>query len=97
MMKLKVRVKGIMIDLIENTNASKMPLPLIVFLESLMRPKAYVPDNFLTEFELNRIHTDSYGAIVRLEPDQIKMISCMYLLGKVLIAKILLNPNKAGF
>jgi hypothetical protein len=44
-----------------------MPIPLLVFLSSLTKPKSYVPDHFLTQFELNRITTDEYGAVVSMD------------------------------
>ena len=79
------------------TDVKHMPLPLIIFLNSLIKPGNFVPDGFLTEYELNRLSTDSYGAILKtLKEDQVKMIGGMYLIGKVLVGKILFNPVKAG-
>ncbi|CDW85260.1 UNKNOWN [Stylonychia lemnae] len=97
LMKLKVRAKGIIQSIAENTDIKNMPLPLIIFINSLTKAKNFVPQDFLTEYELNRLNTDSYGAITQqLSEDQIKMVGGIYLLGKILIVKILFNPNKSG-
>jgi hypothetical protein len=92
MMKLKVRTKGIIQSVVDNTNVKDMPIPLVIFLSNLVKPKAYVPQNFLTEFELNRLETDQYGAVGKLNEAQIKMIASLYIFGKVLVAKVLFNP-----
>ena len=68
-MKLKVRAKGIVESVVDCTDTRNMPLPLVNFIASLVKPKAYVPHNMLSEFELNRINTDAYGAIVKLNED----------------------------
>ena len=48
------------------TDLKTIPLPLIIFLSSLLKPKAFMPDDFLTPFELNRVSLDDYGAITKL-------------------------------
>ncbi len=47
------------------TDVKNMPLPLIIFISNLTKPKNFCPDNFLTEFEMNRLELDSYGAILK--------------------------------
>ena len=95
-MRLKVRVKRILQDVIANTDASRMPIPLLTFLGGLVKPQSTIPDGFLTEFELNRIPIDTYGRMGFLNQDQVKMIASMFLLGKVLVVKILMSPAKLG-
>ncbi len=65
-MKVKVRVKGIILNLVDLTDLEHLPIPLIIFMASLLKPKAFIPDNFLTPFELNRMAIDHYGAILYL-------------------------------
>ncbi len=67
-----------------------------MFLKNLCTPKAIIPDNFLTEFEMLRIPSDSYGNMGDLNQTHIKMISSMFVIGKVLLVKILMNPTKMG-
>jgi len=95
-MKVKVRVKGVFQAILDATDPKIMPVPLIVFLASLLKPKCFVPDHFLTEFELNRVKTDSYGALLPLKTEQVQMITSFFVVGKVLLGKILLNPVAAG-
>jgi hypothetical protein len=59
----RVRIKGILSDLMEATNLERMPVPLIVFVAFICKPGNHMPDNFLTQFDLNRIRLDNYGAI----------------------------------
>ena len=63
MMRLKVRVKGIISELAATAYSNKVPQPLLLFLKTLCKPKAIIPDNFLTEFEMNRIPADDYGTM----------------------------------
>lgn len=95
-MRLKVRVKGILQDVIANTDATRMPVPLLTFLGGLVKAQSTIPDGFLTEFELSRIQTDTYGRMGYLNQDQVKMLASMFLLGKVLAVKILMSPAKLG-
>ena len=68
-----------------------MPIPLIIFINNLCQTKSYVPNNFLTPYQLNRIDTDNYGAIIDLDPVQLKMVSSIYIFAKVLLTNILLK------
>lgn len=67
LMKAKVRVKGIVESLREHLRPPEFPSPLILFLASLFKDKAYPPDNFLNDFELNRVRLDNYMAFVDLK------------------------------
>jgi hypothetical protein len=49
-MLLRVRVKGLLVDLTEQTNVDVMPVPLIVFLHNITQDGNYVPDSFLTPY-----------------------------------------------
>jgi hypothetical protein len=62
-----VRVKGVFLSFIEYTSDALMPHPLIIFMASLCQPKAYIKDDFMTIFETNRIESDEYGAIVKID------------------------------
>ena len=45
---------------------------------------------------MNRIPADNYGSMGNIEQVHIKLISSMFVIGKVLIVKILMNPSKMG-
>jgi hypothetical protein len=95
-MRLKVRIKGILQDLAAACDIQRVPQPLLMFFNNLCKPKAIIPDNFLTEFEMIRIPSDSYGNMGNIDQTHIKLISSMFVIGKVLLVKILMNPTKMG-
>jgi hypothetical protein len=68
-----------------------MPVPLVVFIHNLIQRGSYVPNNFLSRFQLNRIDTDNYGAIIHLDKNQIKMISGIYIFCRILVMNVLMN------
>ena len=61
-----------------------------------MKPKAIVPDNFLTEFELIRVPIDAFGSMGNLGQLHVKLLAGFFILGKVLVVKILMSPQKMG-
>jgi hypothetical protein len=63
LMLLQVRVKGVILALAAHSGTDHLPVPLLVFMQNLIKPGAYVPDQFLTRYQLNRIDTDNYGAL----------------------------------
>jgi len=68
------------------------------FLAGLLRPGSHVPDGFFLSYELERVQLSTYGAIsANLSPVQKRMVLGMYLIIKVIVARILLNPGKSGF
>jgi hypothetical protein len=72
-------------------------MPLVSFLGSIARPQQYIPDGFLTHFEMERLNLDKYGALVRINDKQMQMMIGNYILIKVLVIKILSNPGGLGF
>lgn len=90
-MLLRVRVKGIIEGLIENTAIGKIPSPLISFLQNMTRDGQFVANNWLTPWELNRIDTDNYGTMLELDENQRKMISSIYLYAKIMVIRVLLD------
>ena len=63
----QVRIKGIILDLIDQTKALVIPTPLLLFLNGICQPGTFVPDEWLTPYQLNRIDIDNYGAIIELD------------------------------
>ena len=85
MMYIKVRVKGVLKGLTQNTNRIDFPVPLLMFLNNICTAGSYVPDGMMTEYQLNRVDTDNYGAFISLDPPQIRMITSIYLYCKIMI------------
>ena len=48
LMKAKVRLKGVFRGLLDNTSSKIMPVPLISFLASILKPGQYIPNNLLS-------------------------------------------------
>ena len=73
-----------------NTNIDVMPIPLVIFIADICQPKKFVPDNFLSNYQMNRIDTDNYGAFITLDQNQIKMVAGTFLYCRIMIIDILL-------
>ena len=84
LLHLRVRIKGFITNLIENTTADDIPVPLLIFIKNLTSPGQFVPDGFLTRYQINRIDSDNYGAIIVLDELQIKMISGIYIYARIM-------------
>ena len=63
-MFLKIRIKGILESLIEFTNIYNFPKPLLLFFANVLKEGQYIPDGFLTPYELNRLDYDNYGRMI---------------------------------
>ena len=50
-----------------------------------------MPDQFLSRYQLNRIDTDNYGAIIDLDHNQLKMVSGIYIYARIMIMNILMT------
>ena len=56
--KVQVRISAILNTLIKSTNKVEMPGPLIKFLSMFVSEGSFVPKDFLTMFEKNRLELD---------------------------------------
>jgi hypothetical protein len=76
--------------LLNNAHIDSIPIPLISFLTKFLKKGSFIPNKFLTNYEINRIDYDNYGAFLELDLAQISMISSMYIFQKIFIGKIML-------
>jgi hypothetical protein len=53
-----------------------------------------VPNSFLTPYQLNRVDTDNYGALIEVDELQTKMITGIYLFARILIYNILMKASQ---
>lgn len=53
----------------------------------------FIPNNSLTQFEMSRLEFDNYGALKEMNLDRQNMMIAFFLFTKVLIAKIMLQPE----
>ena len=73
-----------------------MPGPFLIFLDGFCQKGSFVPDKFLTRFELERVKTDRYGAFETMTESQRLMIIAFLVISKVLCQQILLKPQQHG-
>lgn len=85
-----------MIAFTNKTNEKDVPYPLLMFLNSMTENNAFIANNFLTPFELDRITLNKYGAIQNPTMEVKQMIIGFFLLGKILCGMILLKPSGKG-
>jgi hypothetical protein len=65
-MKAKVRLKGILRGVLDQSSDDNIPMPLISFLSTLVKKGQYMPDGFLFPFELDRVNLDDYAALMSI-------------------------------
>ena len=91
LMFTQVRIKGIIQDLFTDTTAEKLPEPLLLFLNGVTTPGTFVPDNWLTPFQLNRLDVDNYGAIIAIDENQTRMIAANFMFVRITLFEVLLQ------
>jgi len=70
-----------------------MPYALSVFLGSLVKVGQYIPNNFLSQFEMKKLNLDELGGIVSSSYPQKMMMIGGFILIKVLVCRILATQN----
>lgn len=73
-----------------------MPVPLIIFIQNLTMKGTYVPNQFLTRYQLNRIDTDNYGAFIDLDDNQLKMVAGIFIFVRIMLMSILIAVANAS-
>lgn len=88
--KLETRLKGIIDNLIENTDESHLDLKAISFLKLITTSNSVIPFKFFTFFEIARLNL-SKETVIDLNNNQMALILCIYLICKILIKVILVD------
>ena len=91
--RLSIRVESILNTMIKMCNQDDLPYPLLLFIKTLTGSESYVPDDFLTKFEIHRVNLTNYGALKNATKEQKQMIIGFFLIGKALVINVLLNPQ----
>lgn len=94
--KLQVRINGILEGLENFTNDKEMPGPFRSFIYKLVTDKNYIPTTFLTQFEKTRLDFNEFGGLINMNDDRKKMIICFFFITKILVKNICLRPSDAG-
>ena len=69
---------------------------LLLFLNELTTENTYIPNNFLTLFELHRLNLNKYGSLQKPTYEVKQMLIGFFLIGKILCGSILMNPKQIG-
>jgi hypothetical protein len=94
--RAKVRTEAVIDNLIKSANSTNLPYSLLLFLKELTTEKTYIPNNFLTLFEIHRVVLNKYGAL-QVPTYQVKqLLIAFFLLGKILCGAILMKPKDIG-
>jgi len=76
-----------------NEGISSLPYSLTVFLGSLTRPGQYIPNNFLSQFEMSKLNLDELGALRTCTYQQRILMLGGFILIKTLVCRILATQN----
>ncbi|OMJ81701.1 hypothetical protein SteCoe_17751 [Stentor coeruleus] len=95
-MKLQVRVTGIIEGLEKITNEANMQPPFRSFFERYTSNKTFIPRNFLSPFEISRLEFNEFGGLVNQTDDKKRMMLCFFVISKIIIGEICLKPIEAG-
>jgi len=93
-MKFQVRVRGILQGILDQLNPKNFPPPLTKFLASFTEEGSFMPNDFLTDYEISRLELDSYGSLTHMNLQREQMLLGFFLLSKVLVGRVLLQPEK---
>lgn len=94
--RAKVRAEAVVDSLLKSSNEKDFPFSLLLFLNELTSDGTFIPNNFLTLFELHRAVLNKYGALKTPTVEVKQMIIAFFLLGKILCGMILLKPETVG-
>ena len=95
-LRMQVRATALMKAIRDSVAKNEMPKPLLSFLKQCSTPKGYLPPSFLTKFEKQRIDIDERGSISSTTEKSRCMMYGFFIIGKVLIERILLKPDEVA-
>lgn len=78
----------------DEENKKGMPKPLKFFLKSITTPLGYLPPDFLSKFEKQRVKVDERGSLTEANDYAKQMMYGFFIIGKILISKILMKPEE---
>ena len=84
--------RKILVGMIESCSEEILGKNLIDFLKNICFDGGYLPQNFLTQFELDRLEFDSNGKIIKMNPEKRKMIIGFFLVYYIMLSKVLTKP-----
>lgn len=94
--KLQVRINGILEGLETYTNEKDVPDPFKGFVNKITQNKSYIPDAYLTSFEESRLEFNEFGGLMNMNEDRKKMLICFFFITRIMVKTICLKPGEAG-
>lgn len=85
-------MKSIMNILFEKTNTFNLSRPILLFLSQLIAEGAYIPHDFLNEYEKSKLDFDNLGALRYSTQAHGEMMLGMLFITKTLVKHLMLNP-----
>lgn len=96
LVKIQVRIRGIIEGFIDNTTEAEMPGPLRLFIDKLTSNGTFLPSSYLLPFEKSRLELDSFGALKAQSASRKQMMVCFFFFTRILIGMLLLKPEENG-
>lgn len=94
--KIQIRIRGILEGLRDYTNETEMPGPLRFFIDKLTSNGTFLPSNYLLPFEKSRLELDSFGALKGQIAIKKQMMISYFFITRILIGMLLLRPEENG-
>ena len=94
LLKIKVRIETILNAIKSSIQDGEMPVPLASFMKSIASKGGYVPKDFFTKFEKNRITLTDRGYLKEANLKEKQVVLGVFLLVRMLVIQILLKPQK---
>ncbi|CDW85690.1 UNKNOWN [Stylonychia lemnae] len=97
LLKSKIRIRAIFQGILDSTTMSHISTSLLIYLGSVFKIGSTLPKDFLTQFESQRLLiTDIQGQIRSAPEIQVKALIGVFILAKILVAKVLSSPSASG-
>ena len=94
--RTKVRIEAILKLLTQNLSSNMIqviPYPIANFLNKITEPQSYIPDDYLWDFEKDRVNLNEDGVFQDLDVNQKQVIYLFFIMGRLLVSKVLLDPQ----
>lgn len=94
LLKLQVRIRGIIEGLLEFTNEKDMARPLRLFIDRLTSNGCFIPQSYLLGYEKARLNFDQFGSLCNQSDEKKRMIICFFFITRILVSKFLMKPTE---
>lgn len=89
---VKNQVRKLFKTLVDNFNGKDIPVAQIDFLGTLIHDFEFLPQNFLFQFEINRLEYTSFGALSKMNQTKSHMVILTLIILRVYVFRMVLKP-----